>query len=62
MKVAYKMFPEGLFTGTASPTVSKQKPEEYQASGKDNCFTREDVDKLEIYLDNALQDKSLASE
>ena len=62
MKVAYKIFPEGLLTGTPSEVVSetprtKRKPE----MADRNKFTSEDIEKIEIYLNNALCDKSSGS-
>lgn len=62
MKVAYKLFPEGLFTGTPPIGVTEtprtnKKPEK---ANKDK-FTMEDLEKIGIYLDNALCDKSSGS-
>ncbi|XP_045165304.2 centrosomal protein of 41 kDa-like isoform X2 [Mercenaria mercenaria] len=62
MKVAYKIFPEGLLTGTPPLAVtetprSKQKPE----MADREKFTSEDLAKIEIYMDNALCDKSSGS-
>jgi hypothetical protein len=62
MKVAYKIFPEGLLTGTPSDTVSetprsKRKPE---MADRDK-FTADDLAKIDIYLNNALCDKSSGS-
>lgn len=62
MKVAYKVFPEGLFTGTPPVVVTEtprtnRKPE---MANRDK-FTDEDLEKIGIYLDNALCDKSSGS-
>lgn len=61
LKVAFKLFPEGLLTGTPPISVSGSKSKTIMpASG--GGFTVDDIDKLEIYLDNSLQDKGIGSE
>ncbi|XP_052782273.1 centrosomal protein of 41 kDa-like isoform X2 [Mya arenaria] len=63
MKVAYKMFPEGLFTGqppvavTETPRNTARTPD---MANRDR-FSMEDLEKIGIYLDNALCDKSSGS-
>lgn len=60
LKVAFKLFPEGLLTGTPPISVSGSKSKTIMpASG--GGFTVDDIDKLEIYLDNSLQDKGIGS-
>ncbi|XP_033746457.1 centrosomal protein of 41 kDa-like isoform X3 [Pecten maximus] len=62
MRVAYKAFPEGLFTGTPSQKVTEAKnpPTTVLNSSKDR-FTEEDIDRLHVYLDSALSDRSVGS-
>ncbi|CAC5410319.1 CEP41 [Mytilus coruscus] len=62
MRIAYKTFPEGLFTGTPNQNVTeaaKPPKEIIPASQKD--FDQHDIDRLNMYLDNALQDRSTGS-
>jgi len=68
LRVATQKFPEGLVTGTVPghlvdfpPGKGKKavKPEPVPATQK--VFTNEDMDKLEIYLNNALMDHSVGS-
>ena len=68
LRVAYQKFPEGLITGTVPanlidhpPGKGKKaiRPEPFPATQK--VFTNEDMDKLEIYLNNALMDHSVGS-
>ena len=58
--MAVKTFPEGMCTGTVPVSVGGPKTKTIiPASQKE--FTVEDIDKVEIYLDNALQDHSIGS-
>ena len=62
MRIAYKTFPEGLFTGTPNQNVTEaaRPPKEIiPASQKD--FDQHDIDRLIMYLDNALADRSSGS-
>lgn len=61
LKVAYKLFPEGLVSGTPNAAVLGFKPKTVKPATRNN-FTTDDIDKIEIYLDNALQDRSIGSE
>ena len=60
LKLAYKLFPEGLFTGTPPQSISGVKCKDPMTAWQ-TTFTFEDIDKVEIYLDGALQDKSIGS-
>lgn len=62
MKVAYKIFPEGLFTGTPNQVIteSKHPPKEICPANQDK-FTSFDYERLETSLDKSLQDKSVGS-
>ena len=64
MKVAYKMFPEGLFTGhpPVSVTETPRQPTKGEECACRDKFTYDDLEKIGIYLDNALCDKSSGSE
>ena len=64
MKVAYQKFPSGFLTGTIPEHLvenqsgkSKKKAE----PAKQDAFTHDDIDTLELYLDNALKDHSTGS-
>lgn len=62
MKVAYKIIPEGLFTGIPPPTVTETpRSSRHPEPGCQEKFTDEDLEKIGIYLDNALCDKSTGS-
>lgn len=61
MKLALKLFPEGLFTGTPPFELTGVKPKVVKPADQTR-FTNQDINKVEIYLDNALQDKSIGSE
>ena len=63
MKVAYKIFPEGLFTGTPPQSVTEtpRTPGAHMEMAGKNVFDQEDLEKISIYLDNALCDKSSGS-
>lgn len=63
MKVAYKIIPEGLFTGSPplSVTETPRSTPRTEMANRDK-FTHEDLEKIGIYLDNALCDKSTGSE
>ena len=62
MKVAYKMFPEGLITGSPPPVVSEtpRPPTEMHMAEKSQ-FDQSDMDNLNVYLDSQLMDKSSGS-
>ncbi len=60
MKLAYKLIPEGLLTGSPPQNVTGTKCKNPFPAMQNN-FTTSDIDKIEIYLDNALQDKSIGS-
>ncbi|XP_060069564.1 centrosomal protein of 41 kDa B-like [Ylistrum balloti] len=62
MRVAYKAFPDGLFTGTPkqSVTEAKQAPTVKVPASKDR-LSEGDIDKLHMYLDSALSDRSVGS-
>jgi hypothetical protein len=70
LKVAARVFPEGLITGTVPPSLLEptpkgkapsEPPTARQAAAKPD-FSQEDLDCLAIYLDNALSDHSSGSE
>jgi len=61
MKLAYKLFPERLITGTLSPAITGQKPPKTIEMASNVCFTVDDIDAIDMYLDNALEDNSIGS-
>lgn len=62
MKVAYKIFPEGFLTGSPPLTVTETPRSTTRTERADrDKFTHDDLEKLGIYLDNALCDKSSGS-
>jgi hypothetical protein len=61
LKLALKLFPEGLLTGTPPFELTGVKPKVVKRANQAR-FTNQDINKVEIYLDNALQDKSIGSE
>ncbi|KAL4227117.1 Centrosomal protein of 41 kDa [Mactra antiquata] len=62
MKVAYKIIPEGLFTGVPPVSVTETpRSTRHPEHGSKNEFTPEDLDKISFYLDAALCDKSTGS-
>jgi len=61
MKLALKMFPDGLFTGTPPFDLTGVKPKSTKPAVQ-RVFSNEDINKIEMFLDNALQDKSVGSE
>lgn len=62
MKVAYKIFPEGFLTGSPPLTVTETPRSTPRTERADrDKFTHDDLEKLGIYLDNALCDKSSGS-
>ena len=64
LKVAGKLFPEGLISGPLPESITGQRPASNPLpvpSAHPSRFSREDIDKIEIYLDNALQDHSIGS-
>lgn len=63
MKVAYRIFPEGFLTGTPSPNVTEnQKIIGESKMANQEKFTLEDVDKLLMYSDRSMVDRSVGSE
>ena len=60
MKLAHKLVPEGLLTGTPPPSMTGAKSRE-PVPAMQRHFSPADIDKVEIYLDSALQDKSIGS-
>jgi len=61
LKVALKLFPEGLTTGTPPAELTGVKAKVTRPAGQTQ-FTNEDINKVEIYLDTVLQDKGTTSE
>lgn len=61
MKLAHKLVPEGLITGTPPPNVTGGTKCKNPFPASQNNFSAADIDKIEIYLDHALQDKSIGS-
>jgi len=61
MKLAYKLFPERLITGTLSPAITGQKPPKTIEMASNVCFTVDDIDAIDMYLDNALEDNSIGT-
>ena len=61
MKVAYKQFPEGLFTGSIPPTITGTRARS-ETKADDSTFSQQDIDSLEILLDSHFTDKSPGSE
>jgi len=61
LKVALKLFPEGLTTGTAPAELTGVKAKVVRPADQ-TLFTSEDINKVEIYLDTVLQDKGATSE
>ena len=73
LKVASRFFPDGLLTGqplvtsrvtvTGQPPVSGRVKVTQRGDGaEERGFNADDVNKVEIFLDSALQDKSFGSE
>ena len=60
MKLALKMFPDGLFTGTPPFDLTGVKPKSTKPASQ-RAFCNDDINKIEMFLDNALQDKSVGS-
>lgn len=58
--MAVSRFPEGLVTGTIPAAISG-KVVKTPAPASQKEFVVEDIDKLEMYLDAALQDHSIGS-
>ena len=71
LKVASHLIPEGLIAGTLPESLREKKPTGKRGSApapvtpshvpNPGEFSAEDIDKMEIYLDNALQDHSIGS-
>ena len=60
LKVAVKTFPEGLVTGTIPHALGGPKTKQIIPAAQRE-FSMEDIDCIEMYLDNALQDHSVGS-
>jgi len=56
-----KLFPEGLTTGSPPAGLTGVKAKVTRPADQTQ-FTNEDVNKVEIYLDNILQEKGSTSE
>ena len=61
LKVVLKVFPEGLTTGTPPAELTGVKAKVTRPADKSQ-FTIDDIEKVEVYLDNALEDKGATSE
>jgi len=61
LKVVLKVFPEGLTTGTPPAELTGMKAKVTRPADQSG-FTNDDINKVEIYLDNALDDKGTTSE
>jgi len=61
LKMALKLFPEGLTTGTPPAELTGVKAKVTRPADQVQ-FTNNDINKIEIYLDNILQDKGTTSE
>jgi len=61
LKVVLKLFPEGLMTGTPPAEMTGVKARVTRPADQTQ-FTNDDINKVEIYLDNVLQEKGSASE
>ncbi|KAL3853498.1 hypothetical protein ACJMK2_017034 [Sinanodonta woodiana] len=62
MRIAYKSFPEGLFTGTPNQNVTESsKPPAENLPATKKTFDQSDLNNLGLYLDNALSDRSVGS-
>ena len=60
LKVAAKIFPQSLISGTLPPSITREKPREFNPATQ-QTFSADDIDALEMQLDNALEDKSVSS-
>jgi len=61
LKVALKLFPEGLTTGTPPTELTGVKAKVTQRADQTQ-FTNEDINKVEMFLDNVLEDKGSTSQ
>ena len=61
LKVASKVFPNGLITGTLPFSVSGVKPKEVKMANR-TSFTNDDINCIEIFLNNTLQDSASSSQ
>jgi len=61
LKVVLKLFPDGLLTGTPPAELTGVKAKVTRPANQIQ-FTNEDINKVEMYLDNVLQDKGSTSE
>ena len=60
LNMAWKLFPKSLITGTVPSSVSGSKTKRIEPPQR-KTFTAEDIDCLDEYLDNVLQDHSIGS-
>jgi len=61
LKVVLKIFPEGMTTGTPPAELTGTKAKVTRPADQ-TCFLTDDINKVEICLDAALQDKGTSSE
>jgi len=61
LKVAVKLFPNGLLTGTPPASIAISKPKEIITASKQD-FLPEDIANLSAQMDLVTQDKSVGSE
>ena len=61
LKVAHKLFPSGLITGTVPVTVTPMKKGAVRERASQAEFSMEDIETLNNQLDNALDDRSIGS-
>ncbi|KAK3102640.1 hypothetical protein FSP39_012820 [Pinctada imbricata] len=62
MRIAYKVCPDGLFTGTPNMNITEAtKPPTCIVKASQKDFCTEDINKLTMYIDNALADSSVGS-
>ena len=61
LKVVLKVFPEGLTTGTPPAELTGIKAKVTRPANQSK-FTNDDIDQVEMYLDNALDDKGTTSQ
>ena len=60
IKMAVRTFPEGFVTGTPPFSLTGVKPKAIKPADQSN-FLNEDINKIEIYLENAMEDHSVGS-
>ena len=61
LKVVLKVFPEGLTTGTPPAELTGVKAKVTRPADQSQ-FSSDNINQVEIYLDNALDDKGTTSE